>query len=230
MSTNIRSQKIGDVYYQNGNGVPTHVAIIGTVYIDVDTGLFYTNRNGIVLWSEPGGGSGGSDISVEDESVLVTNSVTNLNFIGGIISGSSGNVSVEFQTPLGFTPEDVDNKVNDFTSPDTITYPSTQAVAEYVNEQNLVKFVDVTTSRALNSGDYDATLRIKADVTLTIPNTGLINNFICFTDVYDGFQLDWATAVGVTLSGNEGTTQLENTVSMLYRDGLTNEYRLRGEV
>jgi len=66
MSTNIRSEKIGDIYYQNGNGVPTHIAIIGTVYIDVNTGLFYTNRNGIALWSEPSGGGGIPDAPIDN--------------------------------------------------------------------------------------------------------------------------------------------------------------------
>jgi hypothetical protein len=84
MSTNIRSQKIGDVYYQNGNGVPTHVAIIGTVYIDVDTGLFYTNRNGIVLWSEPGGG-----VSTTTLQQAYNNSTTPEIIINSILDGLS---------------------------------------------------------------------------------------------------------------------------------------------
>jgi len=37
-------------------------------------------------------------------------------------------------------------------------------------------------------------------------------------------------AEDVTLSGNVGTVQGENTMSMLYRDGSSNNFRLRGEV
>jgi hypothetical protein len=212
MSTNIRTVKIGDIYYQNGNGVPTHIAIIGTVYIDVDTGLFYTNRNGIALWSEPGGGGGIPDAPID-----------------GDVYGRQNGIWVQVEPFLGFTPENVLNKVTTMTG-GTDTYPDTPTVKNYVDDAVTVKFVDVTSSRNVLSTDYNKTLKIKGNLTLTIPLTGLQNDFICYIDVFDTFTLTWGADVGINLSGNEGSTQEENTTSMLYRDGATNNYRLRGEI
>lgn len=52
MSYNINSFPIGTLFYQSGNGVPTHIAVRGCPYIDVDTGNMYINKNGIVNWVE----------------------------------------------------------------------------------------------------------------------------------------------------------------------------------
>jgi hypothetical protein len=52
MSQNIRSFQIGTIFYQSGNGMPIHIATRGCVYIDVDTGTMYINKDGLVNWSE----------------------------------------------------------------------------------------------------------------------------------------------------------------------------------
>ena len=49
-STNIKSVSNGVVWTQTGNGVPDHIAIIGTSYIDLDTVTEYLNDNGIASW------------------------------------------------------------------------------------------------------------------------------------------------------------------------------------
>jgi hypothetical protein len=50
MSQNIRSFQIGTIFYQSGNGMPIHIATRGCVYIDVDTGNMYINKDGLVNW------------------------------------------------------------------------------------------------------------------------------------------------------------------------------------
>jgi len=52
MSQLISSFPIGTIRYQSGYGVPTHIAIRGCTYIDVNTGTMYINKNGIVDWAE----------------------------------------------------------------------------------------------------------------------------------------------------------------------------------
>lgn len=48
MSQLISSFPIGNIFYQSGYGVPTHIATIGCIYIDVNTGTMYINKDGVV--------------------------------------------------------------------------------------------------------------------------------------------------------------------------------------
>jgi hypothetical protein len=121
------------------------------------------------------------------------------------------------QDVLGYTPENVVNKENIILDNSTTKYPTNNLVKTYVDANNLVGFVTINSSRSLTNTDYNKTLIIDANVTLTIPNTGLIDNFICFVDVLNTFTLTWATGAGVVLTGNNSTTQTENTMSMLYK-------------
>jgi hypothetical protein len=52
MSQNISSFPIGTIYYQSGYGVPTHIATKGCTYIDVNTGIEYINKDGLIDWEE----------------------------------------------------------------------------------------------------------------------------------------------------------------------------------
>jgi hypothetical protein len=113
---------------------------------------------------------------------------------------------------------------------DAILTQTQTTLQQYTDNAVKIKFIDVTGSRLIQDTDYNATLKVKANLTLTIPSVGLREDFITHIDVWDGFTLTWTTATGVNITGNEGTTQAENTVSLLYRDGSTNNYRLRGEI
>ena len=48
MSQLISSFPIGTIFYQSGYGIPTHIATKGCTYIDVNAGIEYINRDGIV--------------------------------------------------------------------------------------------------------------------------------------------------------------------------------------
>jgi hypothetical protein len=50
MSQLISSFPIGTIFYQSGYGIPTHIATKGCTYIDVNAGIEYINRDGIVNW------------------------------------------------------------------------------------------------------------------------------------------------------------------------------------
>jgi hypothetical protein len=50
MGQKINSTPISSIYYQTGNGTPSHIATIGCVYTDVDTGNMYINKDGLVNW------------------------------------------------------------------------------------------------------------------------------------------------------------------------------------
>lgn len=127
--------------------------------------------------------------------------------------------------------ESVDDGTTVVSPAKTISFPAFSVVDAGDHRAIIyVKFVDVTASRLLSDTDYNATLMIKANVTLTIPASGLPKAFICHCDVFPGYTLTIATATGVTISGNEGMTVEENKMCLIYRDGNTNNYRLRGEV
>jgi hypothetical protein len=65
MSQNIRSIPLGSVYYQSGNGYPTHIATKGCTYIDVNTGIEYINKDGLINW-----------VSFLDGSMVITGTTT----------------------------------------------------------------------------------------------------------------------------------------------------------
>lgn len=49
-SNNIRSIGVGDLTIQSGNGVPDHIAVKGSIYIDMLTAIEYINKDGIAMW------------------------------------------------------------------------------------------------------------------------------------------------------------------------------------
>lgn len=51
-SNNIRSISVGDVTIQSGNGSPDHIAVKGSIYIDMLTAIEYINKDGIAMWVE----------------------------------------------------------------------------------------------------------------------------------------------------------------------------------
>ena len=51
-SINIRSISVGDVTIQSGNGTPDHIAVKGSIYIDMSTAIEYINKDGIATWAE----------------------------------------------------------------------------------------------------------------------------------------------------------------------------------
>jgi hypothetical protein len=53
-TTNLITRSHGDIVFQHGNGTPDHASPLGSEYVDLDTGLHYTNIGG-VSWSSISG-------------------------------------------------------------------------------------------------------------------------------------------------------------------------------
>lgn len=66
MATIINSVNLGPIWLQSGNGIPDHMAFIGTLFIDLETAIEYINKDGFFHWEVNGGGSGpsGPDIYI----------------------------------------------------------------------------------------------------------------------------------------------------------------------
>lgn len=84
---------------------------------------------------------------------------------------------------------------------------------------DLYKQVNVTTSRDFLPTDNGAILKIKANVVLNIPATGLPENFNFVYRKIGAFTLSFTTATGVVLDGNGS-----EKANSMFRDGNTNDY------
>jgi hypothetical protein len=49
-TTNLISKSLGDVLTQSGNGEPNHIAPLGSIYSDKDTGIVWRNTDGGSTW------------------------------------------------------------------------------------------------------------------------------------------------------------------------------------
>jgi len=149
VTVTLGSDATGDVYYRNAGGVLTRLPI-GTA------GQVLTVAGGIISWATPSPGG-----------------VTSFNTRTGAITLSSGDVT----TALGFTPENVANKVTDLSTNDNTHYPSTQAVQTAIN--NAVAGVNPAVS-------------VKAATTLASDTSGLTYN-------------NGASGIGATFTGTINT-------------------------
>ena len=90
MATNIRSISVGLILIQTGNGVPTHISTIGTIYIDLNTATEYINKDGVSNWVT--NGTSGLNLTQDQ-----------YNAITGATSPSASNHFVTFQDLIGVT-------------------------------------------------------------------------------------------------------------------------------
>lgn len=160
----------------------------------------------------------------------VANSVV---LVEGLVIGSELVEVIVPELPGVFNDEigTIDNELTTALNINRISFPGVNIINTGSKRVFFyTKLFDVTESRALNNTDYNATLKIKSDVVMLIPATGILKDFLVHFDVFPGCSLEFLTDTGVTLSGNDGLILEENKMCMLYRDGSTNNYRLRGEV
>lgn len=78
MSTNINSVSNGVVWYQTGYGIPDHIAIKGTTYLDLNTVTEYLNEDGVAYWKLSGGGGPSTDIYISGMTFNTSNYDLNL--------------------------------------------------------------------------------------------------------------------------------------------------------
>ena len=75
---NLHFPIINSSLLQSGNGVPSHIAPIGSLYVDLDTATEYINKNGIALW-----------VSLLDSTYVFTGGTGGSTFTGGTVSGET---------------------------------------------------------------------------------------------------------------------------------------------
>jgi len=81
----IRSESLGDIYYQTGVGYPSHIAIKGSTYTDITTGHQYINKDGLVNW-----------VMFLDGDTVITGGTSSGEYLplsGGTVSGSTNFIS-----------------------------------------------------------------------------------------------------------------------------------------
>lgn len=81
----IRSESLGDIYYQTGIGYPIHIAIKGSTYTDITTGHQYINKDGLVNW-----------VMFLDGDTVITGGTSSGEYLplsGGTVSGATNFIS-----------------------------------------------------------------------------------------------------------------------------------------
>lgn len=78
MATQIKEDSLNSNTLQSGFGAPSHLADIGTLFTDKDTGNVYVNRDGAVNWVSiaSGGTSGGSGTTLNGTGFVKANGTT----------------------------------------------------------------------------------------------------------------------------------------------------------
>lgn len=100
----------------------------------------------------------------------------------------------------------------------------------FLDKPKVNNFSIISTSQKLHAIHNEQILKIKANVTITVPFQKLQDDFNCYFDVFTGFTLTFVFESGNTVSGNASFVLNENKMAMLYRDGNTNSFRLKGDI
>ena len=125
MSNNLSKHTLGLTQLQSGQGVPTHQAKLGSLYINVSNADYYKNIDGLSNWTLITGTSGGTgtDYYVTGGTYnSITNTLTldrqnGSVVITGFTSGTSGGTGVDTYV-TGFTYNGI-NKLTIFPKPRT---------------------------------------------------------------------------------------------------------------
>jgi len=150
MSQRISSFQIGTIFYQSGYGYPTHIATKGCTYIDVETGIEYINKDGIVDW-----------VPFLDGSTVITGGTTTGDFLplsGGTVYG-----------PTNFTSGLTVNYI-DFDTTPTVPNP-TGGTLYFDSTENALSYKPITNQNdvTVNLGQ-ESLIRIYNDLGYQINN------------------------------------------------------------
>lgn len=128
-TTNLKNITVGFVEIQSGNGVPDHSAPLGSIYINIDTGINYSNQNGIT-WGAIST-SGGA-------------------FTGGTVSGATvfaGNVSAD---TISITSVPVNNDANT----QILSRNGSTGAIEYIASSAITSSFNYGLVNAIASGNF----------------------------------------------------------------------------
>lgn len=194
MSQLISSFPIGNIFYQSGYGVPTHIATRGCTYIDVNTGTMYINKDGIVDWEEF------LDNPVD---YIHFNTGTTQNFNGGDLFWDDGTNS------LSYKPYTLNNDVTVNLGQETLIRIFNQTGSQINNG----KIVTITGSSsnvpsvclAVASDGGNTLFKVNGVATHDIPNNsyGFITQFGNVNDInLTSFQLGERVYLSQTSAGD----------------------------
>jgi len=96
-TTNLITRSHGDIVFQHGNGTPDHASPLGSEYVDLDTGLHYTNTGG-TSW---GGGVSGDLLSTNNLSDVVNAAAALSNLNGETAFSKNTAFNKDFGTTAG---------------------------------------------------------------------------------------------------------------------------------
>lgn len=181
MSYLINSFPISKTYYQTGNGVPTHVASKGCTYIDLETGIMYINKNGVVNWAE-----------------LLVNPIDYINFNTGLTQNfNTGDLFwVDAENSLSYKPNTLNNDVTVNLGQETLIRVFNQTGSQ-INNGKVVTITGASLnvpsiSLAIASDGGNTLFNVNGVTTHDIPNNsyGFITQFGNVNDInLSDFQL-----------------------------------------
>lgn len=133
MAINITSFPLGGINFQSGFGVPNHLSTKGSIYIDLFTAIEYSNKDGFNTWLPNFDTNLGSDFFLALSGGTVNGDT---NFTNGLSANTISATTINSGATingLGFTPENLTNKVSSFSGTGSTTrFPTTSAVVNYV--------------------------------------------------------------------------------------------------
>lgn len=100
----------------------------------------------------------------------------------------------------------------------------------FLDRPKVNNFDTISTSQKIHAIHNGLILKIKANVTLTVPFKKLQNDFMCYFDVFTGFTLTLVFETGNTVSGNSSLILTGDKMAVLYKDGSTDSFRLKGDI
>jgi hypothetical protein len=220
MAINIRTINLNGVYYENGNGTPTHISGKGTVFTNLDDGVLYVNKDGVSQWavildsiSFTGGTSGstGGGTSISGFTYDNANTLSIIDATGGtfstsinVMTGLTVNGSISATTFYG----DGSNLSGISTTDIYVTGGTySSGTATFTNNSgatfNVSDFISAntfTTGTTFNPANYDLISTRNDGVNYTV-NLGLLASDITIT----GGTYNINTGV-VTFTNNTGGT------------------------
>jgi hypothetical protein len=180
MATNITSFPLGGINFQSGFGVPNHLSTKGSIYIDLFTAIEYSNKDGLNTWLPNFDTNLGSDFFLALSGGTVNGDT---NFTNGLSANTISATTINSGATingLGFTPENLANKVSSFYGTGSTTqFPTTSAVVNYITGNTLSN----------NVNNYSAA------TTPLSGNTKLI--------VHDGISFKEVAVSGLTSGGSK---------------------------
>ena len=227
MAINIRSNEIGGIYVQSGNGVPSHLSPTGSLFIDVNVPNGYLSY-GNGSWKDIGGsGTTGFDVYVTG-GTYSNGSATFTNNTGGTFSITGFSSSAVFTGGTVTGPTNFTNglSANTISASTYFNLPIDITITGGTYSNGSATFTNNTGGTFSVSGFNTGNTSSFTGGTVTGPTNftgGLTANTISAT-TYFNLPVDVRITGGTTDNGNKIYTFTNNTGGTFTLTGLTDIY------